>query len=130
MKIHTKTVIALCFGLLATAPVFASHGDLRDLKQGGIGERLERQQHRIQQGVKQHQLTHREARQLRAQQRDIRYLAKRFSKDGKLSKRERRILTRQLKASSLQIKRLKHNELYRYVDMHERYGHHTHAHRL
>ena len=118
----SKTLIALSLGLMVAAPAFAAHGEGQGGQLQSVNERLERQHQRIERGMDKHQLTRKEARLLRQQHRDIRYLARVFSQDGHLSKRERRILNRELDASSWQIKRLKHNDLERYVGMHQRYG--------
>jgi septal ring factor EnvC (AmiA/AmiB activator) len=130
MKTLNKTLMVVSLSLFAVAPAFASHGDDRPVKQNNFEQQLERQQHRIDQGVKQHQLTRKEAKLLRSRQREIRHLAHRFYKDGYLSKRERLVLNRELSDSSRLIKRLKHNDLERYVNLHQRYGYRDHAHRL
>ncbi len=130
MNTLNKTLLAVSLSLLAAAPAFASSAKDHGVTHDRITERLERQQQRIEQGVKRHQLTRQEVRQLQLQQRDIRFLVRVFGKDGHLSKRERRILERELDASSWQIKQLRHNELDRYVNLHERYGKQDHARRL
>jgi hypothetical protein len=129
MKTLSTTLIAVTFGLLAASPAFASHGDGHGMKQQSVHARLDRQHRRIKAGLRDHQLTRKEAKTLKSHQRDIRYLLRLFSDDGRLSKREWRILERELNHSSRQIKRLKHNELERYVDLHQRnnrsrYDHH------
>lgn len=126
MKTLNKTLIAASLGLFAMAPAFASHGDHRSSEHRFVLERLERQQHRIDQGVENRQLTDKEAKQLRRQQREIRHMARRFFKDGSLSKRERQWLNRELNFASLQIKRFTHNDLNRYVELHQLYGHNKH----
>ena len=130
MKTLSKSLVALSLGLMTIAPAFAAHGEGQSVKHERIHERLERQHQRIERGVEKRQLTHKEAKQLRQQQQDIRFLVRVFGKDGRLSKRERRILTRELDASSWQIKRFKHNDLERYVGLHQRYGKHDHTHNL
>ena len=123
MKILSKTLIAFSLSLYAMVPAFASNGDHHPPEDRSILERLERQQHRIDQGVENRQLTDKEAKLLRRQQREIRHMARRFFKDGTLSKRERQWLNRELNLASLHIKRFTHNDLNRYVDLHQRYGH-------
>ncbi len=120
MKTLTTTLIAVTFGLLAASPVFASHGEGRGMKQESVHARLDRQDQRIKVGLRERQLTRKEAKTLKSHQRDIRYLLRLFSDDGRLSKREWRILERELNHSSQQIKRLRHNDLERYVDLHQR----------
>lgn len=126
MKTLNKTLIAASLSLFAMAPAFASHGDHRPPENKTILKRLEHQQHRIDQGVEKRQLTHKEAKLLRRQQREIRHMARRFFKDGSLSTRERQWLNRELNFASLQIKRFTHNDLNRYVELHQRYGHNKH----
>ncbi len=130
MKPLNKTLMAVSLSLFVAVPAFASHGDDRPMKKHNIEQRLERQQQRIHQGVKDHQLTRKEAKLLRRQQRELRQLAHRFYKDGYLSKKERRVLDQELRHSSRLIKRLRHNELERYVNLHQRYGYRDHTHRL
>ena len=121
MKTLSTTLIALTISLLAASPAIADHGDRVGVKDDAIYERLDRQHRRIKAGVRNHQLTRKEAKTLKRNQRDIRYLLRLFSDDGHISKRERRILDRELSYSSRQIRQLKHNDLERYVDLHHRY---------
>jgi septal ring factor EnvC (AmiA/AmiB activator) len=121
MKTLNKTLAAVSLCLFTAGSAFAHKGDDRFWRHDNIQERLERQQYRIDQGVKRHQLTRKEEKQLRRQQREIRRMARRFYRDGHLSKKERRLLNQQLDASSRRIKRLKHNDLERYVNLHYRY---------
>lgn len=130
MKTLATTAIALAISLLAAAPLHASQGDGYRIKHDNIHERLEHQQYRIKSGVRNQQLTHKEAKTLKQHQRDIRYLLRLFSEDGRLSKKERRILNRELGQSSRQIKRLKHNDLDRYVKLHQRHERSQHDQRL
>lgn len=121
MKTLSTSLIAITISLLAASPVFASQGDRIGVQDDTIYERLERQHRRIKAGVRKDQLTRKEAKTLKRNQRDIRYLLRLFSDDGHLSKRERRILDRELSYSSRQIRQLRHNDLERYVDLHHRY---------
>jgi hypothetical protein len=130
MKTLNKTLVAVSLCLLTTGSAFAFHGGDRSWRHDNILQRLERQQYRIDQVVKHHQLTRKEEKRLRRQQRKIRRMARRFYRDGHLSEKERRLLNRQLRASSHQIKRLKHNELERYVNQHQCYCHKGHTQRL
>jgi uncharacterized protein YaiI (UPF0178 family) len=123
MKTISKTLIATSLGLLVALPALAQQNEGRYIRHDDISERLERQHHRIKKGVKAGQLTGKEAKTLRQHQRDIRYLERLFREDGKLTKKERRILNRELRDSSRQIDRLKHNDLERYVNLHHRYNH-------
>jgi septal ring factor EnvC (AmiA/AmiB activator) len=130
MKILSKTLIAVSLSLFAVVPAFASPHEHQSKQDNRIMVQLEHQQHRIQQGIKKHQLTRKEARVLKRQQGEIRWLARRFYKDGYLSKKERRVLNRELRKSSRQIKHLRHNDLERYVNLHQRYGYNDRSHRL
>jgi hypothetical protein len=130
MKTLNKTLVAVFLCLFTTGSAFAFHGDDRSWRHDNILERMERQQQRIDRGVKRHQLTRKEEKRLRRQQRKIRRLARRFYRDGYLSEKERRLLNRQLRVSSRQIKRLKHNDLERYVNQHQCHCRKGQAHRL
>jgi len=84
-------------------------------------QRLDRQNWRIQQGVRSGELTRKEAKRLRKQHRRIAKLEHRFWRNDHLNRHERRTLRRELNAASDRIYRLKHNGRYR--DRHHR-GHH------
>jgi len=77
----------------------------------GINDRQERQDRRIEQGVKSGELTRGERRYLEEEQRRINRLERRFRSDGRLTKRERSILDAELDRLSRQIKVMKHNRL-------------------
>lgn len=77
---------------------------------------LERQQmRRIQQGIHSGELTGKEARSLRREQRNIRQHKKRFARDGRISKPERRILKKRYARADRSIYRLKHNHRTRHA---------------
>jgi septal ring factor EnvC (AmiA/AmiB activator) len=122
MKTIAKAVVIASLTLLVASPSFAYHGDRGYGKSDRIVDRIERQQRRIERGIDNDDLTRKEARQLRRNLKDIRQLKRIFRDDGRLSKRERRYLHNRLDKSSRQIKRLKHNEIRRYVRLHDRYG--------
>ena len=127
MKTLTQTLLIASLSLFAVVPAFAHHGDGGYSKSDRIMERLDRQQRRIAKGIKSDELTRKEAKLLKQDQRDIRQLVRLFRDDGRLSKVERRYLNRRLDRSSQLIKRMKHNDLNRYVLMHERYGQRDHS---
>lgn len=113
MKKTTGTLIiiaALAAGALA--PFSAN---------AGINDRQERQDRRIEQGVKSGELTRGERRYLEQEQRHINRLERRFRSDGRLTKRERSILDAELDRLSRQIKVMKHNRLDRDRRDHRRY---------
>jgi hypothetical protein len=112
MKTSSKTlVIAGLLGLFASLPVFAAYAHTHNGK--SIHQRLERQQQRIEQGIASGELTRKESKVLQRQQRKVRSLTREFRDDGRLSKKERRVLTRKLDKLSDKIWRLKHNDVYR-----------------
>ena len=132
MKTLNKTIFAATLCLFAAAPAFAGHGHDRDKSTVPyrVAQRLDHQQHRIAKGVRSGKLTHREVKKLRAEQREIRRLVRRFQSDGHFSGKELRYLDKRLDRVSLKIKRMKHNDIRRYVQLHERYSHADYARRL
>lgn len=130
MKSLTKTIFAASICLLTAAPVYA-HNDWN----GGPKDRLERQHERIEHGIDNGQLTRKEAKVLKREQRRSRHLFRDFHADGHLSKRERHKLNRHLDRVSDRIWVLKHNERsrhhkpdyrydYEWRDDHRRNRHH------
>lgn len=130
MKPLKQTLLAASLTLFALVPAFASQGHEHARSSGQVMQRLDNQQQRIAHGIRSRQLTHKEARVLQQEQWEIRHLVRRYHEDGRFSNKELRILDRRLDKSSLQIKRLRHNDLERYVQLHERYGHTDHERRL
>ncbi|MBI5027211.1 MAG: hypothetical protein HZC12_10905 [Nitrospirae bacterium] len=97
--------IALFAGVLMFAfAVFA--GNTNDPY---VQERMENQERRIDQGIESGQLTPREAGRLEAEQARITQKEQRFKSDGRLTKRERAILHRDLDRASRHIYREKHD---------------------
>ncbi len=76
---------------------------------GPLKKRIKNQHYRINDGIARGELTYREARHLRRQQRQIRRLRHHFMADGRLTYRERRILNERLNRSSERIYAFKHN---------------------
>ena len=97
-------------GLLAM-PALADHRE-RDGHYGHhrIEQRMDRQHRRIEHGIRNGELTRREARRLRKEQRHIAKLERKFFRDGHLDGHERRTLRRELDTASDRIYRLKHND--------------------
>ncbi len=118
MKTLTKSLLVGSFFLSSTVPVFAGHGYHQDR----LLDRMERQQERIEEGIQSRELTRKEVKILKKQQRQIRRLVRVYREDGWLSKKERRILRNRLDRASNKIWRLKHNDLNRYLERQERYG--------
>ena len=111
MKIKLALIIVPLLGILAT-PAMAGHRHQDGYDR--FDRRLDRQHHRIKQGVRSGELTRIEARKLRKQHRRIVRLKYRYMDDGYLSHYERRKLTRKLDKASRRIHRLKHNQYVRY----------------
>jgi hypothetical protein len=76
----------------------------------GIQKREQIQEKRIDQGVKSGELTPREAGKLEAQQAKIKQDEARMKSDGKLTKQERRKLTREQNRASKKIANKKQND--------------------
>ncbi len=126
---HTLWTIPL-LGMLAI-PSAALADRYHDDRYDGnrFEQRLDRQHLRIKQGVRSGELTRKEAKRLRKQQRRITRLESRFMRDGHLTRHERRTLRRELDAASDRIYRFKHNDRYRGETVTpytygERYGYH------
>ncbi len=117
MKTLTKAVITASFCLIASVPVYAGHGQANDR----LFDRLERQHERIEHGIESNELTRKEAKILKRQQRRMRQLVRVYREDGRLSKKERRILRNKLDRASYTIRDLKHNNVNRYVNLHRRH---------
>jgi len=93
-------LVAATFALVGfTMPAFAD----------GPAARQATQEARIHQGVKSGELTRKEARKLRRQQRHIRRMRRRAHKDGKVTRRERRRIRRAQNRANRNIRRKKHN---------------------
>ncbi|MDJ0739346.1 MAG: hypothetical protein QNJ91_06495 [Gammaproteobacteria bacterium] len=122
---HTLWAIPL-LGMLA----FPAVADRYDSDFGHrLEQRLDRQHYRIKQGVRSGELTRKEAKRLRRQQRHIAKLERRFYRDGYLDHHERRALRRKLNAASDRIYRLKHNDRVRYYDVAPRYDRKGYGHK-
>ena len=97
------------FSLLPMMPVMA-HGDMTHDR---IERRIDRQQMRINQGIRSGELTRFEAKKLRKQNRRIIRLKRDYMRDGRLNHRERHALMERLDRASKRIYRMKHNDVYR-----------------
>jgi septal ring factor EnvC (AmiA/AmiB activator) len=122
------TLIAVIVSLIVASPAVADYtGSNRYCKQDReniIDHRLNRQSHRIQRGIDQASLTHKETKKLKKKHRKIRRLSREFQADGYLSLKEFRRLTRKLDRLSNLIREYKHNDLDRYVIYHDKYSQH------
>jgi len=99
-------VAALAFICLSDATYANERPGVRD---PGVNVRQERQQARIRQGVRSGQLTRRETRRMREDQRDIRQLERAYQSDGTLTRAERADLHREQNQASRRIHRQKHD---------------------
>jgi len=127
MKTLKQTALALTLTLIAATPAFAGQAESRSVKHVDLLERVEHQQQRIYQGTKHKELTRKEEKVLKREQREVRELAKLFYRDGHLSKHERQILAHRLDKNDIQIRRLRHNEMNRYVQYHKANVHRDHC---
>lgn len=106
MKKIVKATAAVSFGvMLAAGAVFAGPTD-----DPGIQKREQRQEKRIDQGVKSGELTPKEAGKLEAEQAKIKQDEAKMKADGKLSKEERKQLHREQNRASRDIYKKKHNK--------------------
>ncbi len=112
LKIQLITGVAV-LGLLTAMPVMADHS------RTGFEVREDRQDARIEQGLRSGELTHGELRSLERDQAQLARLEWRLRSDGHLSRRERRLLQAEYDDLSWRIRALKHNDRYR-VAHHER----------
>jgi len=74
-----------------------------------VNARQENQEDRIEQGVASGELTRKEARGLREEQRDVKQLEKAYKSDGKLTTAERKDLHKELNETSEEIREQKHD---------------------
>lgn len=93
------------------------HDHKRDRRHGcfecRIDRRQERQSKRIRHGVRSGELTRWETKKLRKQQRRIARMERRFTADGRVTRKERKRLVRALDRASDRIAEAKHNDLFR-----------------
>ena len=124
MKLLTKVTFATLITGIALAPALVSaHG-----KEGRIYNRLERQHYRIENGIDSGELTRKEAKKLRREQRKIRKMARRFHKDGVLTRQERNEIRDRLDRASDRIWAFKHNDWYCCDYHHHEYSYHDRGH--
>ncbi len=88
--------------------VYGHHAPVRSTHR--VERRQENQAGRIEHGVHGGALTRHETRKLWGQQRQINRLERNFSRDGHISKKERRILEKKQDRASRAIHRFKHND--------------------
>jgi len=98
-------ILAAVCALLAASSWAAFAAD----KDPGVNARQHRQNERIEQGVRSGQLTRKEAKSLRSEQRSVRHEERKDKADGKLTATERRGLYGDQKQSSKDIYAAKHN---------------------
>jgi uncharacterized protein YoaH (UPF0181 family) len=81
----------------------------RATRDPAVNARQANQEERIEQGVASGELTHKEARELREEQRDVKQLEKANKSDGKLTNAERKDLHQELNETSEEIHEEKHD---------------------
>ncbi len=119
MKTLTKAFFTTTLCLLVAIPAYAGHSDRYD----GFRERMQQLDQRIEHGIRTHELSRKEAKELEQQQHRIHRLAREFREDGRLSRKERYRLENELDRLSDQITEYKHN---RHNKPKYRYGHERH----
>lgn len=103
MNLLTKTILTV---MLPSLVISVAEAGTRD---PGVNQRQHRQHERIVDGMQSGELTRREARSLRLEQRSIKAREAEFKSDGVLTRGERRELHRDLNESSRDIYREKHD---------------------
>ena len=122
MNIMKKAITLLSIVTLSilAMPVYA-HQNLNNFNSyDRIDRRLDNQHNRIRNGINSGELTRKEARRLRKQQRFITRLSYKFMSNGYLSRHEVRKLTHVLELASMRIYRLKHNDRNHYTKYNDR----------
>lgn len=118
-------IMVIGVGFLLVSNVHAEYRNGYD--QGSYDDRFhqrqKRQHRRIEQGIRNGDLTHREIEKLRCEQDEIASLEHRFLRDGWFSDWERRKLQRRLKKASNRIYRYKHNHRVNRRYYRDDYGH-------
>jgi len=114
MKITIALLSIATLGVLAM-PVHANHNSPELNRYDRIEQRIKNQHYRIRDGISRGELTHREAKRLRKQQRYIMRLTYRFMNDGYLNRHEFSKLKNEVELAGKRIYRLKHNDRNRYA---------------
>ena len=112
MTISLLTIATL---VILVTPTQANHGSSNSNRFDRIEQRIAKQHYRIRDGIGSGQLTRKEARHLRHQQRYIIRLKYHYMHDGYLDRFEFRELRSELDRASERIYRLKHNARNRYA---------------
>lgn len=111
------TLLGISLAMLVSSNVLAgehqnsTHRQVRHDRhaQKNVDAREYRQKERIRQGTRSGQLTGDEAKELRAQQREIRQEEKQYRSDGKFTKEERKDIRHDLNQASKDIYQEKHD---------------------
>ncbi len=77
-----------------------------------VQKRQENQRNRIDKGRDKGQLTRKEKRRLRADQKEVKKLMRKYGKDGRYTREERRIINNAQDRAGKHIKRYRHNKAY------------------
>jgi hypothetical protein len=121
MKTLKPIAFTLSLSLLAATPVFASPSGSYP-ERGSVPHT--RAMHPRQSGEQERYPSRPAERAMLREQREIRELARNFFEDGRLTKREHQILEYRLAKAGGQHRIFKHDELTRYLKLHDEYGHH------
>ena len=106
---NLKTALVSTTLAIASIGAFAQVSAITPMAPRVADERAANQHHRIEQGVASGQLSHREARRLREQQRAIRRAEAQARADGVVTRAERRQLDRMRADASRNIRHQKHD---------------------
>jgi len=124
MKKLVIMVIGVSFLLVSNA--YAEYQDHYNDYDDNFHQRQQRQHRRIEHGIRNGALNHREIEKLRCEQDKIARLERRFLRDGWFSNREQRKLQRKLNKADKRIYKYKHNRRVNrryYRDDYDHYGH-------
>jgi len=116
MKILRALYLAPLLAMIGL-PAMAHH----DHGRNGIQQRMDRQELRIERGVRNGGLTRHEAKQLYKQRKQFRKLQRKLRGDGVLTRSERRRLQNRLDKNSQWIRKLNHNDQRRGYGRHHRH---------
>ena len=123
MKTLSKAIFITTLSLLTVVPAYAGHLSRDD----DYRERLHQLEIRIDRGVGNSDLTHKQGKALKNEYRQIRRMAKEFREDGHMSRKERHRLDHVLERLNDQIKRYKHSNRERERNLKYQYQHENHG---
>ena len=104
------TLLSIAALAFMTIPVHAEHNSRESGRHDRIEQRLDNQRYRIHRAIDAGELTRKEVKRLRKQQRHIIRLKHKFMRDGYLDRYEFVTLRDELNRASKRIQRLSHND--------------------